>query len=214
MLAIVGRMAPCKGRRNHPRWTMSLLARLWHVPVLQLDNFVLTFRTLNTHSLIQFTSFFLLQLVIRALRNLGSVVFSTWRACKFDLTRFTAYIGLDDRWIFCREYVGSKPQTVIRIVCQILDEVTVRSMIRIRVGVIQPKTIFRIPFLGQIHELLFISDVYQSDKIMDIQWNISTVSSLMKLNLRNQNYADISVMPASCKQVTHLLGINVVLQIF
>jgi len=35
----------------------------------------------------------------------------------------------------------------------------------------------------------------------------------MKQILRNQNHADISVMAASRKQVTHLLGIDVVQQI-
>jgi len=56
----------------------SLFAPEGHVPilyfsslrVLQPDNFVLPFRTFNTHSLIEFTNS-LLQLVIRVLRNLG-----------------------------------------------------------------------------------------------------------------------------------------------
>jgi len=48
---------------------------------------------------------------------------------------------------------------------------------------------------------------------MGIQRNISTVASLMKEILRNQNHADISVMATSRKQVTHLLRINVVYQI-
>jgi len=45
---------------------------------------------------------------------------------------------------------------------------------------------------------------------MVIQGNISRVAALMKQILRNQNDADISVMTASRKQVTHLLGIDVV----
>jgi len=45
---------------------------------------------------------------------------------------------------------------------------------------------------------------------MGIQLNISTVASLMKQILRKQNYADISVMAASRKHVTHMLGIDVV----
>jgi len=52
--------------------------------------------------------------------------------------------------------------------------------------------------------------VFQRDQIMSIRRNISTVPSLMKQNLRNQHHADISVMAATRKQVTHLLRINVV----
>jgi len=48
---------------------------------------------------------------------------------------------------------------------------------------------------------------------MGIQRNISTVAALMKQILRDLNYADIAVMAASRKQVTHLLGIDVVQQI-
>jgi len=101
-------------------------------------------------------------------------------------------------------------KTVIRIFCQTQYEVTVGSSIRIQVSVIQPNTIFGIHLMGQIHELLLISDVFQRDQIMGIRRNISTVASLVKEILRNQNQADISVMHTSRKQVTHLLGINVV----
>jgi len=45
---------------------------------------------------------------------------------------------------------------------------------------------------------------------MGIQRYISTVATLMKHILRNKNHAEISVMAASRKQVTHLLGIDVV----
>jgi len=45
---------------------------------------------------------------------------------------------------------------------------------------------------------------------MGIQRNISTVATLMKQILCNQNYAYISVMASSRKQFTHLLGTNVV----
>jgi len=48
---------------------------------------------------------------------------------------------------------------------------------------------------------------------MGIQRNISTEAAVMKQNLPNQNHADICVMAASRKQVTHLLGIDVVQQI-
>jgi len=56
--------------------------------------------------------------------------------------------------------------------------------------------------MGQIHELLLISDVFQRDQIMGIQRTISIVASLKKEILRNQNHADISVKDASRKQVT------------
>jgi len=55
--------------------------------------------------------------------------------------------------------------------------------------------------MGQIHELLPISDVFQRDQIMGIQRNISTVVSMMKEILSNQNLADIFVMAASRKRV-------------
>jgi len=86
----------------------------------------------------------------------------------------------------------------------------VGSLSRIQVGVILPKTIFGIHFIGQVLKLLLISDVFQRDHIIGIQLNISTVASLMKQILRKQNYADISVMAAPRKHVTHLFGIDVV----
>ena len=127
-----------------------------------------------------------------------------------DLTRFIAYIGVDDRWIICREYVCSKPQTVFHILCLMQNVVTVRSLSRIQVGVIKPNTIIGIHSMGQVHEQILISDVFQRNLIMGIERNISTIASLMKMNLRNQNHADNFVMAASRKQMTHLLRINVI----
>ena len=83
-------------------------------------------------------------------------------------------------------------------------------MCRIQVGVISPKTIFGIHLIGQVHKLLLISDVFQRDYIMGFQRYISTVATLMRQVLRNQNYAVISLMAACRKQVTHLLGIDVI----
>jgi len=83
------------------------------------------------------------------------------------LTRFIAYVRVDDRRIFCQEYVVSKPQNVIPLVCQIKDEVDVVSLCSIQVGVIQTSTIFEIHLMDQVHELL-ISDVFQRDQIMGI----------------------------------------------
>ena len=80
-LAIVGRMAPSRGSRNSPTMHIeSLLSAnlgsaalcFCSLRVLQRGNFILPFRTFNTHSLIQFTSS-LLRLVIRAFHKLGSV---------------------------------------------------------------------------------------------------------------------------------------------
>jgi len=68
--------------------------------------------------------------------------------------------------------------------------------------------------LGQVRELFLISVVYQRDQIMGIQCYISTVAALMKQILRNQNYADISVVAASRKHVTHTLTVDAVQQIF
>jgi len=130
-----------------------------------------------------------------------------------DLTRFIAYVGVGDRRIFLREYVGSKPQTVIRILCQIQGEVNVGSSSRNQVGVIKRNTVFGKQLMGQIQELLLISDVLQRDSILGIQRNIYAVPSLMKEILRNQNHADISLMAASSKQVTQLLRIKVIQQI-
>ena len=48
---------------------------------------------------------------------------------------------------------------------------------------------------------------------MDIQRYISTVASLMKEILRNQNHADIRMMAASRKVFTYLLRKDVVKQI-
>ena len=79
-----------------------------------------------------------------------------------------------------------------------------------KLGVIKPKIIFAVHLLGQVHELIHISDVYQRDQIMGIQGYISTVAALMKQILRNQNHADISVMAASRKQITRFLGIHIV----
>jgi len=45
---------------------------------------------------------------------------------------------------------------------------------------------------------------------MGIQRYIFTVTTLIKQILRNQNYADISVMATARKQVTHILGLEVV----
>jgi len=88
----------------------------------------------------------------------------------------------------------------------------VGSLFRIKVGVIQSKTIFGVHLLGQVCKL-FISDDFQRDQITGIQRNISSVAALMKEILLNRNHAYISVMAASRKQVTHLLRINVVQQI-
>jgi len=94
---------------------------------------------------------------------------------------------------------------VSRVMIQ--DEVSLGSFCRIQVGVIKHNT-FRILLIGKVHKLLLISDIFQRDQIMATQRNISTVASLMKQIFRNQNYADISVMAASCKQVTRLLTIS------
>jgi len=45
---------------------------------------------------------------------------------------------------------------------------------------------------------------------MGIQHNISTFATVLKQILRNQIYADISLMAASLKHVTQLLGIDVI----
>jgi len=66
--------------------------------------------------------------------------------------------------------------------------------------------------IDQLRELFLIADVLQRDHIMVIQRYISRVACLMKQILRDQNDADISEMAASRKQVTHLLGIDVVQQ--
>jgi len=55
--------------------------------------------------------------------------------------------------------------------------------------------------------------LFQRDQIMDIQRYISTVASLMKEILRNQNHADIRMMAASRKVFTYLLRKDVVKQI-
>ena len=99
--------------------------------------------------------------------------------------------------IFFRKYVCSKPQTV-------------GSLCRIKLVVIQTKTIFGVQLLDQLRELLLISDVYKHDHITGIQRNISTVAALKKQISRNQNHADISMKAAYRKQVTHLLRIDVV----
>ena len=62
-------------------------------------------------------------------------------------------------------------------------------------------------------ELFRFSDDFQRDHVMGIQRYVSTVAPLMKKILRNQIHADISVMAASRKQVTHVLRIDVVQQI-
>jgi len=51
---------------------------------------------------------------------------------------------------------------------------------RIQLGVIQPNTIFGLHMLGQLRELVLISDVFQRDQLMNIQGNISKVAALMK----------------------------------
>ena len=87
------------------------------------------------------------------------------------------------------------------------------SSSRNQVGVIKRNTVFGKQLMGQIQELLLISDVLQRDSILGIQRNIYAVPSLMKEILRNQNHADISLMAASSKQVTQLLRIKVIQQI-
>ena len=57
-------------------------------------------------------------------------------------------------------------------------------------------TIFRIHFLRKVHKQILNSDVFQRHQIMGIERNISTVASLMKQILRNENHADISVIAA------------------
>jgi len=69
-------------------------------------------------------------------------------------------------------------------------------------------TIFGIQLLGQVHELFLISDVFERDQIMGIQRYISIVAALMNQILRNQKHPDISVMAASRKKFTHLLGMD------
>jgi len=112
--------------------------------------------------------------------------------------------------IFFTEYAGSKPQPVIRVLYQISDDLTVGSLCRIQVGFIKPKIIFGFQLIGQVHKLLLISDFLNATTIMGIQRYISTVATLLKQILRNQNYADISVLAASRKDVTHLLRIYVI----
>jgi len=53
---------------------------------------------------------------------------------------------------------------LIRILCQIQDAVTVGSSSRIQVSVIHPNTIFGIHLMGQIHELLLISDFFNATR--------------------------------------------------
>jgi len=72
---------------------------------------------------------------------------------------------------------------------------------------------FAIQLIDQVHELFLISDVFQGDNIMGIQRYVPTVAAMMKEILSNQNHADNSVMAASRKQVTHLLGLDVVEEI-
>ena len=66
------------------------------------------------------------------------------------------------------------------------------------------------PLIHQVHEFLLISDYFQRDEIMGIQRYISTEASLLKQILRNEIYADISVMVASRKHVRNLFRLDVV----
>ena len=84
------------------------------------------------------------------------------------------------------------------------------SLCRILSCVIQPKTIFGLQLLGQLREMFLISDVFQRDQTMGIQRYISTEASLLKQILRNEIYADISVMVASRKHVRNLFRLDVV----
>ena len=68
----------------------------------------------------------------------------------------------------CREYVGSKPQAVVPIICEIEEEVAMWFMGRVHVSVIQTNTIFGMQLIGQLHEVLLISDVFQCHYIMGI----------------------------------------------
>lgn len=102
-----------------------------------------------------------------------------------------------------------KPQAVIRFS---VSDPRIRNLVGF---VSHPgmRYIFGIHLIFLVHELLFISDDFHRNRIMGIQRNICTVASLMKQNLRNQIYADISMIGTSCKQVTNLLGIDAVQQI-
>ena len=57
-------------------------------------------------------------------------------------------------------------QTVVRILCQIQEEVTVGFICRVEVSVIYTKTTFGVHLTGQLHELFLIFHVFQCHYIM------------------------------------------------
>jgi len=149
--AIVGRMAPSRGNRI-PRaeiWVPSCpietrayghLAKrgLEFMQLARVKNWQFYIAVQDVQQTLAYTihEFFLLQFVIKALRHQGSAVLSTWKSWHMHFTRFIPYIKIDDRRIFCREYIGSNPQNVIPTLCQIQDEVTVGLSSNIQVSVI------------------------------------------------------------------------------
>ena len=70
--------------------------------------------------------------------------------------------------VFVRDYVGTESQTVVRILCQIQEEVAVGFLCRIQVSVLYTQTIFGEHLTGQVHELFLISDVFQCHYVMGI----------------------------------------------
>ena len=78
-----------------------------------------------------------------ALRNLGSAALSPSRVSQLDPTRFIPYIRIEaERIYICREYFGSKPQTVVLILCHIQEEEAVSFLCRVQVSVIHTYTVF------------------------------------------------------------------------
>jgi hypothetical protein len=81
----------------------------------------------------------------------------------------TSYWRIDDGWTFLRKDIGSKPETVVRILREILKQITVRVSCRVQIRSVQTVAVFGIYLSCQVREQIFVPHVFQQDQIGGVE---------------------------------------------
>jgi hypothetical protein len=91
------------------------------------------------------------------------------KSVKIRLYPYILYICVNRGRIFGRDDAGSKPETNIRVLRYILQQVPARSTSRIHIRPVQTLSVFGIYQMRQIEELILITHVFQCHYIACIQ---------------------------------------------
>jgi len=82
--------------------------------------------------------------------------------------RLIVYGSIHDRGAFVRKDIVSKPQSVVRVLCKVEYQISVRLTCRVQIRFEEAVTVFGICLTCQLQELVLVPDVLQEYQLFSV----------------------------------------------